>query len=422
MNNYKPFECMMTHSTCYTQTRKMEVKGVLWHSTGSNNPWLKRYVQPYAGDADFDAKMKKLGKNRNGNDWNHITKQAGLNCWIGKFDDGTVGTVQAMPWDYRPWGCGVRYKKGYSCNDHWIQFEICEDDLKDKAYAQAVWDEAVRFTAWICKMYNLDPYGTVSFHGKDVPVILDHKTSWEYGFGSGHGDIRHWFPKLLGKDMKDARKEVYNLLHEDDNPKELDGYTVGDMYEVACDSLNVRTAATTDSQIVTTLSKGTKAVCRALTRDDHGNTWMRISSKASGWLACLYGGEKYVISSTGWIKDGGSWYYYREGKLVTSEWIRHNEKWYYVDGGGRMVTGWQVIKDKTYYFYPGNDGHMAAGEWVDGLWLDRDGKQVYPYKGEWKSNERGEWFEDESGWYPRNKKYKIDRIEYNFDNAGYVIR
>lgn len=30
----KPIVCMMTHSTCYKGTKKMAVKGVLWHSTG----------------------------------------------------------------------------------------------------------------------------------------------------------------------------------------------------------------------------------------------------------------------------------------------------------------------------------------------------------------------------------------------------
>ena len=41
-----PMKCMMTQSTCYKGTKKMTVKGVLWHSTGANNPTLKRYVQP----------------------------------------------------------------------------------------------------------------------------------------------------------------------------------------------------------------------------------------------------------------------------------------------------------------------------------------------------------------------------------------
>jgi hypothetical protein len=42
----------------------MTVKGVLWHSTGCNNPWLKRYVQPDDNASDREAWLKKLGVNR----------------------------------------------------------------------------------------------------------------------------------------------------------------------------------------------------------------------------------------------------------------------------------------------------------------------------------------------------------------------
>jgi hypothetical protein len=42
--NNKPLVCMMTQSTCYKGTSTMTPKGILWHSTGANNPTLKRYV------------------------------------------------------------------------------------------------------------------------------------------------------------------------------------------------------------------------------------------------------------------------------------------------------------------------------------------------------------------------------------------
>jgi hypothetical protein len=123
----KPLVCMQTQSTCYKGTSAMKPLGVLWHSTGVNNPTLKRYVQPSdtkpAVDTYSKAKwLEVLGKNTNGNDWNHIKRNAGLNCWIGKLADGTVTTVQTMPWDYAPWGCGSGSKG--SCNNNWIQFEI----------------------------------------------------------------------------------------------------------------------------------------------------------------------------------------------------------------------------------------------------------------------------------------------------------
>jgi hypothetical protein len=114
----KPLVCMMKNSTCYKATKPMAVKGILWHSTGANNPTLKRYVQPTPGDPSYNILINKLGTNYNKNSWNQISVQAGVNGWIGKLANGPVATVQTMPWNYRPWGCGSGWRG--SCNDGWI--------------------------------------------------------------------------------------------------------------------------------------------------------------------------------------------------------------------------------------------------------------------------------------------------------------
>ena len=67
-NSNKPLVCMMTNSTCYLQTEKMAVKGVLWHSTGANNPNLKRYVQPSKNDPNYNKLMELLGDNAYNNE------------------------------------------------------------------------------------------------------------------------------------------------------------------------------------------------------------------------------------------------------------------------------------------------------------------------------------------------------------------
>lgn len=205
----KPMVCMMTQSTCYRQTKKMKVLGVLWHSTGANNPNLKRYVQPDDNAADKDLMIKLLGRNTYGNDWNHTSVQAGLNAWIGKLADGTVATVQTMPWDYRPWGCGSGSKG--SCNNGWIQFEICEDGLNDAEYFAKVYKEACELTAYLCKMFGIDPKGSVKVNGVTVPTTLCHADSHKLGLGSNHGDVLHWFPKF-GKSMDTVRADVAALM------------------------------------------------------------------------------------------------------------------------------------------------------------------------------------------------------------------
>ena len=207
--NNKPLVCMMTQSTCYKGTKKMDVKGVLWHSTGANNPTLKRYVQPDDNAADKEQMISLIGKNSYGNDWNHTEVQAGLNCWIGKLADGTVATVQTMPWIFKPWGCGSGSKG--SCNNGWIQFEICEDGLNDAEYFAKVYKEACELTAYLCKMFGIDPNGSVTMNGVKVPTILCHADSHKLGLGSNHGDVLHWFPKF-GKSMDTVRADVAALM------------------------------------------------------------------------------------------------------------------------------------------------------------------------------------------------------------------
>lgn len=249
--NNKPLQCIMTNSTCYKNTQNMRVKGVLWHSTGANNPTLRRYVQPCYGDVNYSELMQKLGKNNNGNDLNHLYTEIGVNAWIGKLADGSVTTVQALPWDYRPWGCdgGVNG----SCNDGWIQFEICEDGLSDGTYFNQIYKEACELTAYLCKLYNINPLGTVQHNGVTVPTILCHQDSAKLGLGSDHVDVLHWFPKF-GKNMTTVRNDVAALLK---------GQTVNNSgsgaYQarvVASDGLNCRSEPVTGA-VINTYPNGT---------------------------------------------------------------------------------------------------------------------------------------------------------------------
>jgi hypothetical protein len=212
-----PMVCMQTQSACYKGTTTMKVKGVLWHSTGANNPTLKRYVQPSDNATDKAEMLNLLGVNAYKNDWNHIERQAGLNAWVGKLADGTVTTVQTMPWNYKPWGCGSGSKG--SCNSGWIQFEICEDDLKNEDYFNATYKEACKLTAYLCEMFDINPLGTVIHNGVIVPTILCHADSYKLKLGSNHGDVLHWFKKY-GKTMDDVRNDVAALMPPKEEVKE----------------------------------------------------------------------------------------------------------------------------------------------------------------------------------------------------------
>ena len=79
--DHPPMKCFMTNARWYKESGTFTPKGILWHDTGADNPWLKRYVQP-DDDAPNRAELLALiGKNTYGNDWNHggKDKSAGLN-------------------------------------------------------------------------------------------------------------------------------------------------------------------------------------------------------------------------------------------------------------------------------------------------------------------------------------------------------
>lgn len=221
----KPLQCYMRQSTWYKEAVKNgKVLGICWHDTGAGNPYLKRYVQPDDNASNRAELISKIGTNAYRNDWNHASVQAGVNAFIGTFADGTVGTVEVGPNTTHAWGVGGGSKgslNGYKLEGgravwtegFWLQFEICDDGYSDKAYFEKCYKEAVEYTAYICKLYGLDPKGTVTFNGVKVPVITCHKQSYDLGLGSGHSDVMIWFNKFK-KTMDDVRNDVAKLIKE----------------------------------------------------------------------------------------------------------------------------------------------------------------------------------------------------------------
>ncbi len=215
---HPPLQCFMTQSNWYRHGKTVTPLGVLWHSTGVDNPMIARYVQPDDNAPNKAELLSILGINQYHNDWNHLPNlDAGVQAFIGKLADGTVSAVQVGPWDKEAWGVGTG-STGYSLNQGWLQFECCEDNLQDKAYFDAVYNQGVQLTAYLCSLFSFDPLGTVDFHGIAVPVITSHKQSYELGLGTNHGDPLLWFAKF-GKTMEDVRRDVAALLQETPKPE-----------------------------------------------------------------------------------------------------------------------------------------------------------------------------------------------------------
>lgn len=207
---------ILTNNRCYKSGKTITAKGIVVHSTGANNPNLKRYVGPDDG---------VLGKNRYNNHWNQSKVGKCVHAFIGYDKKDVVRCYQTLPWDYRPWGCGQGSNGSYN-NSH-IQFEICEDDLGNRSYFENTFGMAADLCAYLCRQY-------------DIPVdkIVSHKEAYKLGYASNHGDPEHWMRKYSWS-MNAFRQNVSQKL------KEIDGISTHRVVTVTysgADGLNVRSA------------------------------------------------------------------------------------------------------------------------------------------------------------------------------------
>ncbi|MDR2513733.1 MAG: N-acetylmuramoyl-L-alanine amidase [Christensenellaceae bacterium] len=221
---------IFTENDCYKAGKALAVKGIMVHSTGANNPNLKRYVGPDDG---------LLGKNQYNNHWNQNKpdgRQVCVHGFIGKLADGSIATYQTLPWDMRGWHGGSGNKG--SVNDTHIGFEICEDGLTDAAYFNAVYREAVELCAYLCGLFGLNPAAD--------GVIIGHYEGHARGIASNHGDPKNWFPKH-GKSMDTFRADVAAEMKAANTPGDGSGTTTpepsGKLYRVQIGAYSVKANA-----------------------------------------------------------------------------------------------------------------------------------------------------------------------------------
>ena len=135
-------ESIMTQNPCYTEGRKITVKGLMLHSVGCAQPRAMAFI----------------------NSWN--TPSHDSSCVHG-FIDGNDGTVyQTLPWNHRGWHAG-----GAANNTH-IGVEMCEPASLNytsgatftcsnipeaRKSVKRTYEAAVELFAMLCKLFNLDP-------------------------------------------------------------------------------------------------------------------------------------------------------------------------------------------------------------------------------------------------------------------------
>lgn len=177
---------ILNKNECFKAGVKIKPEGIMVHSTGVNNPNLKRYVGPDDG---------RLGENHYKNYWNQARpdgREVCVHAFIGKLGNGKIATYQTLPWDHRAWHAGGR------ANDTHIGFEICEDE--DPAHFHGAYKEALELCAYLCRKFYLTE--------KDV---IGHSEGYNLGIASNHADPEHWF-KRYGKSMDSFREDLKVLL------------------------------------------------------------------------------------------------------------------------------------------------------------------------------------------------------------------
>ena len=105
-----------------------------------------------------------------------------MHGFIGKDKNGVISYIQTLPYNIACWGAGGGKNGSFNYNPHgYIQFEICEDNLKNPAYYKEAFQAAEDVCVELCRIF-----------GWTANNITSHYEAHKLGYASNHGDPRHW--------------------------------------------------------------------------------------------------------------------------------------------------------------------------------------------------------------------------------------
>ena len=177
------FEAYARNNGAFKAARPMPTgspAGIIIHSTGANNPNLRRYVNL----------PEICGENPYKNYFDRPDSNVCPHAVIGKDKNGEVKAAKLLPWNVCCWGCGSGSKGSYNYSPAYIQIEVCEDALNDRAY----FEEAFGLVADLCQRL-MKNYPTIR-----PGNIISHKEACARGYASNHGDPENWLARF-GKNM-----------------------------------------------------------------------------------------------------------------------------------------------------------------------------------------------------------------------------
>ena len=144
-------------------------------------------------------------------------------------------------------------------------------------------------------------------------------------------------------------------------------------------------------------------------------------------------------SKNAWVKENGSWFFYRndkrvtntwqgsyylksDGKMAEKEWVYDTSynSWFFIKEGGSYANSeWMKLGGSWYYFKRG--GYMSTNTWLGSYYLKSDGKMA---EKEWvyDKNYNSWFFIKEGGSYANSEWMKLDGSWYYFKRGGYMAR
>ena len=343
-------------------TRFMNWKSGVDPSTGKMT-WLEQGHDPMSLDARADA-FKNL-------------PDGAYKLTLSAHNDGPSQAEQSISYEFRldtaaPVVSNLEYKGEGA--DTVLSFDITDAsalaaiDLHDPADG-----------LWFYRHIFTDTEGTVAADGTyayhvEVP-FKDINAAWAYQGGSGTV-IAH--PYLLAWDYGLNHSEAATLNLPSDNTGTVDACAstegghwvkdaVGWWYACADGTSYLKDGWFTingrDYQFGPSGYMATGFLKRA------NGDWVyadQDGALVSGWVRD--GGSWYYLDpatkvmATGWVADGGSWYYLTGSGAMAIGWVNDGGTWYYLNASGKMVTGWLNVGGAWYYLSP--SGAMLTGTQV----------------------------------------------------------
>ena len=130
-----------------------------------------------------------------------------------------------------------------------------------------------------------------------------------------------------------------------------------------------------------------------------------------------------AFGATGWVDEGGTWYYYdNDGDQVTDSWKKNGDHWFYLNEDGEMATD-QIIDSNDALYYVNGDGAMVTNEWrkVDNDDFDYEDNDAEAYWYYFSSNGKAYKASGSSSYFKTFKNADGTSRRYGFDDNGRML-